>query len=159
MRRVSPRWTTPSLPTSRAVLLDDRLLVALLVGAPVRLPRRATIDTTTYWYYRACRAAVVGGAGHLSGPFADLAPVEQAAAIEALLHLPDDIGLPDSRAVVPEMARVHRRHLQLNLLNIEAAAAAIVLAALVLLSPPAAQGVLPGVLDAEGITWEVVEAA
>jgi hypothetical protein len=133
--------------------------VAHLVGARVRVPRRATIETTTYWYYRACRAAVIGGAGHLSGPFADLNPAEQAGAIEAMLHLPDSVGLPEPRAVVPEMVRIHRRHRQLNLLNLEAAAAAIVVVALVLLSPPAANGVLPSVLDAEGITWDVVEVA
>jgi hypothetical protein len=146
------------LPTSSNVLLDDRLLIALLVGARVRLPRRSTIATTAYWYYRACRAAVIGGAGQLSGPFANLGDAEQAAAIEALLQLPADVGLPDPRAVVPEMVRVHRRHRQLNLLNLEAAAAAIVLATRVLLAPRAAEGILPDVLDAEGIAWEVVEA-
>jgi hypothetical protein len=55
------------------------------------------------WYYRACRAAVVGGGGQLSGPFSALASTEQALAIEALLRLPAEIGLPDPRPLVPEM--------------------------------------------------------
>jgi hypothetical protein len=147
------------LATSNGVLLDDRLLIALMIGARVRLPSRASISTTAYWYYRACRAAVLGGTGQLSGPFQDLAPTEQAAAIEALLQLPEEVGLPDTRVLVPEMVRVHRRHNHLNLLNLEAAAAAIILAARVFLSPRAAEGILPGVLDAEGITWRVVEPA
>jgi hypothetical protein len=147
------------LPTSNSVLLDDRLLIALLIGARVRLPSRASIATTAYWYYRARRAAVLGGTGQLSGPFQELAPTEQAAAIEALLQLPEEVGLPDPRLLVPEMVRVHRRHHQLNLLNLEAAAAVIILAARVLLSPRAAEGILPGVLDAEGIAWRVLEPA
>lgn len=52
---------------------------------------------------------------------------------------------------------MHRRHPRLNLLNLEAAAAAIVLGGDVLLSPLAAQGLLPTVLDAEGVGWEIDE--
>ena len=144
------------MPTS-SVLVDDRLLVARLVGASIRLPKHATLHTTTYWYYRACRAAVAGGGGQLSGPFTMLGPAQQAAAIQAMLALPDEIGLPDGRPLVPEMVGVHRRHPHLNLLNVEATAAALLLSARVLLSPAAARGVLPGVLDAEGVGWQEVE--
>ncbi len=112
--------------------------------------------TTSYWYYRACRAAVVGGSGQLSGPFARLAADEQAAAIGAMLLLPDDIELPDPRLLVPEMARLHHRHSQLNLMNLEAVAAASLLEARVLLSSRASEGVLPQVLEAEGLAWKVV---
>jgi hypothetical protein len=87
-----------------------------------------------YWYYRACRAAVAGAGGHLSGPFLGLDTSRQAAAIRSLLVLPDTIGLPDPQATVPAMAELSERHPQLNLLNLEAAAAAIVLDATVLLS-------------------------
>ncbi|MGB7051533.1 MAG: hypothetical protein WBG41_08195, partial [Acidimicrobiales bacterium] len=61
------------------IVLDDRLLIEeLLVG----LDRRgAQLHTTSYWYYRACRAAVAGAGGHLSGPFRELPPVEQRQAI------------------------------------------------------------------------------
>lgn len=30
------------------------------------------LHTTIYWYYRACRADVLGAGGHLSGPFQQL---------------------------------------------------------------------------------------
>ncbi len=146
------------MPTSNA-LIDDRLLVAHLLGARVALPRRAVLHTTAYWYYRACRAAIAGGAGQLSGPFQALRPDEQASAIQGLLELPERIGLPDSRRLVPEMADVSYRHPALNLLNVEATAAARLLSAHVLLSPAAASGVLPGTLDAEGLAWETLEPA
>lgn len=116
---------------------------------------RAPIATTTYWWYRACRAAVVGGAGKLSGPIAELDAGDQSRVIAAMLQLTDDIGLPDPRRLVPEMAAVAARHPSLNVMNVEAVAAARTMAARVVLSPPAAAGVLPAVLDAERLRWEV----
>ncbi len=141
---------------AEVVVLDDRLLIEeLLVGIP-RGRRRASLFTTSYWYYRACRAAVAGAGGHLSGPFEQLALAEQGRAILSLLELREDIALPDPRATVPAMADISRRHAQLNLLNLEAVAVAGLLRATVWLSAPAASGVLPGVLEAEGLPWNVV---
>lgn len=138
------------------VLLDDRLLIEdLLVGPQVR-GARPRLHTTQYWHYRACRAAVVGAGGQLSGPFIALPATLQEQAILRLLALPDEIGLPDPRPLVPEMAQVALRHPQLNLMNVEAVAAARVLEATVWLSPPAGAGVLPEVLATEGVPWRVV---
>lgn len=136
------------------LVLDDRLLIEqLLVG----LGEQGDLHTTSYWYYRACRAAVAGAGGHLSGPFANLNEVHQKAAIRSLLRLTDDIGLPDPRETVPTMAEVAERHPRLNLLNLEATATGLLLEATVLLSVEAQRGVLPDVLDAEGVAWRVVE--
>lgn len=132
------------------------MYVARLVGERVRLPR-AGLFTTSYWYYRACRAAVVGGSGQLAGPFARLAVAEQAAAIAAMLVLPEDIALPDPRLLVPEMVRIHQRHPQLNVMNVEAVAAAALLEARVLMSLRASEGILPHVLEAEGLAWRLVK--
>jgi hypothetical protein len=55
------------------------------------------------------------------------------------------------------MAELSERHPRLNLLNLEAAASARVMEAAVLLSSQAAKGVLPTVLDAEGISWDIVD--
>lgn len=135
------------------VILDDRLLIEeILVG----LHEDGEHHTTAYCYYRACRAAVAGAGGHPSGPFLGLNTSRQAAAIRSLLVLPDPIGLPDPRATVPVMAELSERHQRLNLLNLEAAAAAIVLDATVLLSVQASRSLLPGVLDAENISWRTV---
>jgi hypothetical protein len=136
------------------VVLDDRLLVEeLLVG----LDRRgAQLHTTSYWYYRACRAAVAGAGGHLSGPFQQLPHAEQRRAIASMLELPEEIGLPRSRDVVPIMVSVASRHPTLNVLNLEAVATARWLRATVWLSPDGASGVLPEILGAEDLNWETI---
>src|SRR5580704_8015097 len=104
-----------------------------------------------YWYYRACRAAVAGAGGHLSGPFGDVPQAEQQRAIASMLQLPVNVGIPEARQTVPRMVDVGSRHPQLNLLNLEAVAAASTLEAMVWLSPAGASGVLPRILDAEDI--------
>lgn len=136
--------------------MDDRLLIEELLTGLDLGRRRPAVYTTTYWYYRACRAAVAGAGGHLSGPFDQLAVAEQERAILSLLELRADIGLPDPRETVPLLAELSRRHPKLNLVNLEAAAAASLLGAVVWLSPPAAEGILPGVLDREGLHWRTV---
>ncbi|MEQ8718625.1 MAG: hypothetical protein RIE08_13520 [Acidimicrobiales bacterium] len=140
---------------SPPVLIDDRLLIRELLaglGEP-----DLHLSTTTYWYHRACRAAVAGAGGALSGPFTQLDPARQAAAIRSLLELRPDISLPDPRSTVPVMAELAERHPKLNVLNLEAAGAALSLGATVWLSPRAADGVLPGVLDAESVAWRIVD--
>ena len=72
-----------------------------------------------------------------------------------MLRLPDAICLPEPRQLVPAMVELASRHNRLNLMNLEAAAAATILKARVLLSPPAAEGVLGPVLDAEDVSWSV----
>lgn len=136
--------------------MDDRLLIEELLVGLKQGRRRPTIFTTSYWYYRACRAAVVGAGGHLSGPFEQLAAAEQQRAILNLLELREDIGLPDSRLTVPVMADIACAHPLLNVLNLEAAAAASVLGAEVWLSEQASTGLLPSVLDARGTSWKTV---
>ena len=102
---------------------------------------------------------MAGSAGQLSGPFRGLAADEQARAVQGLLQLPERVGLPESRRLLPEMAEVARRHPPLNLLNIEATAAARLLRARVLLSPPASRGILPTALADEDIRWDTVDLA
>jgi hypothetical protein len=139
------------------VVLDDRLLIEeLLVGID---HRGHTVHTTTYWYYRACRAAVGGAGGHLSGPFRDAPAHHQQRAISSMLQLPANVGLPMARQTVPRMVDVATRHPRLNLLSLEAVAAASVLEATIWLSPLGAAGVLPNALDLEGIPWETVSVA
>lgn len=89
----------------------------------------------------------------MSGPFERLAPPEQRRAIAAMLQLRDDIGLPDPGRTVPDMVDVAGRHRRLNLMNLEAVAAARIEGAVVWLSTEAARGVLPEVLSVEGVAW------
>jgi hypothetical protein len=126
-------------------VIDDRLLIEeLLVGLDQRGTR---LHTTTYWYYRACR---------VSGPFQGLSVDEQQRAIASMLQLPETIGLPDPRHIVALMVAVAGRHPRLNLLNLEAAATAHILQATIWLSPESASGVLPAVLESEGLDWMTV---
>lgn len=139
------------------VVLDDRLLIEeLLVGLDRHRRSGTRLHTTSYWYCRACRAAVTGAGGHLSGPFRDLVEAEQQRAIASMLQLPEEIGLSPSRHVVPLMVAVAGRHPRLNLLNLEAVATAHLLEATVWLSPEGASGILPEVLGAEELAWETI---
>lgn len=141
------------MPPPSHVILDDRLLIEELLVGLHRDRRSVALHTTSYWYFRACRAAVLGAGGHLSGPFEHLAVAEQEQALLSLLELRADIGLPDPRVTVPLMADIAGRHPRLNLLNLEAAALASVLPGTVWLSEQSAAGVLPAVLDTEAVAW------
>ena len=143
-------------PTPPPVIVDDRLLIEELL-AGLTTDRPVVMHTTSYWYYRACRAAVLGAGGHLSGPFQQLAREEQEQAISSLLELRGDILLPDPRATVPRMSQIARRHPRLNLLNLEAVALGQLLGATVWLSVEAAHGVLPTALEDEHVAWRTVE--
>ena len=65
------------MASSRKVVLDDRLLIEELLVGLRKARRRVELHTTSYWYYRACRAAAAGAGGYLSGPFEQLAAAEQ----------------------------------------------------------------------------------
>jgi hypothetical protein len=82
--------------------------------------------------------------------------VEQLRAIASMLQLPEAIDLPRPRNVVPVMVAMASRHPRLNLLNLEAVATARLLPATVWLSPEGAAGILPAVLGAENLTWELI---
>ena len=73
-----------------------------------------------------------------------------------MLQLPEDIGLPRPRHLVPIMVGVVDRHPRLNLLNLEAVATAHLLQATIWLSPQGAIGMLPDVLGAEDLSWESI---
>lgn len=143
--------TTPHL-----VIVDDRLLIEELLVGLVK-DQAVVLHTTFYWYYRACRAAVLGAGGHLSGPFEELAQAEQEQAILSLLELRGDILLPDPGPTVPRMARIAKRHPQLNLPNLEAVAVGQLVTGTLWLSVEATGGVLPAVLDEEQVAWRTIE--
>jgi hypothetical protein len=71
--------------------------------------------------------------GKLSGPFLDLPEPPRSRAINALLALPEEIGLVSLRDLGPSIGRLRSRH-QLNILGLEAVAAALHLDAHVYLS-------------------------
>lgn len=129
-------------------LVDDQLLSGILRGgSPPK--RRAPVFTTGYWYVRLCQA-VLGAAdraGAPSGPFVALPSPARERAMQALLELPDSVGLLSLRELGPLIGR-HRRRFELNILGMEALAAAVHLDADVFLS--AASPRLETALRAEG---------
>jgi hypothetical protein len=134
-------------------LVDDQLLGAVLRGASPPGPD-PEVFTTGHWYVRLCQA-VLGAAdrtGVLSGPFAALPKAEREHATRRLLELPDSIGLLSLRVLAPTIGRLRQRH-ELNILGMEALAAAAHLQADVYLS--AASPRLEAALTAESLRVEV----
>ena len=134
-------------------LIDDQLLSAVLRGASPPDPD-AEVFTTGYWYVRLCRA-VLGAAdrtGILSRPFAALPHAARTRATQGLLELPNSVGLLSLRTLAPAIGQLRQRH-ELNILGMEALAAATELRAEVHLS--AASPRLEAALAAESINVEV----
>ena len=131
-------------------LVDDKVLSGLLQGrtAPQLHPDQA-VYTTGCWYVRLCQAALSPTvSGVLSGTFTELPPRLRSRAMESLLELPAEIGLVSMRALAPLIGQLRRRHRRLNLLSIEALAAALHLGAEVCLGTPSPP--LQAALIAEG---------
>jgi len=117
-------------------LVDDRILGSVLQGkAPPR--RRAEVYTTGCWYVRLCQAVLGsrGISGVLWSPFRSLEGPTRDRAIQALLELPDGVGLVSLRELGPVIGQLRARH-ELNILGMEALAAAVHLEAIVYLSAP-----------------------
>ena len=135
-------------------LVDDRLLVTLLAGGDPPRPSEP-VWTTGYWYVRLCRAVLgsAGPSGVLSASFAALPAATRTRALQALLELPEEIGLEPLRTLAPLIGHLHQRH-QLNALGIEVLAASVHLQADVYLSAPSPQ--LQEALRAEHRHIEIV---
>ncbi len=131
-------------------LVDDYTLGRVLRGdLPHELDPEETIYTTGCWYLRLCQA-VLGRhqvVGQLSRPFRDLPDELRDRALGLVVELPVTIGLISLRDLAPCIPRLRHDHL-LNLLSIEALAAATTLDATVVLST--ASPMLEAALAAEG---------
>lgn len=136
-------------------LIDDQLLGHILRGGAPPRPG-VEIYTTGYWYVRLCQAVLGASdrAGVLSGPFASLPEGIRVRSIEGLLQLPRSIGLLSLRDLGPVIGRL-RVHHKLNILGMEALAAAARLEADVFLSARSPR--LVEALRAEGRTATVLE--
>jgi len=141
-------------------LIDDhvlgRWLTDSLAAADRRALRGSDVFTTGCWYYRLCHAirsdAVIGA---LSGPFDDVPPAVRVEAVAALARLPESIGLTSLRALAPLMAELVEDH-PLNLLALEALAAATHLGATVVVDSTNRSPALLAALNATGLKSRVV---
>lgn len=109
------------------VVLDDHLLLRILLeDEPAELrPGGARIFTTGLWYHRLCRSLSNRTvAGVFSRPLGNADPAVAAAAIEAVTQLPDSVELVSLRDLAWPMARLVDQGVRLNLMSLEALAAA-----------------------------------
>jgi hypothetical protein len=108
-------------------VIDDHLLLRILLDdePPELRPDGGRIFTTGLWYHRLCRSV---GDRSLVGVFSRALgradPSVAAAAIEAVTRLPDSIELLSLRELAWPMARLIDDGVRLNLLSLEALAAA-----------------------------------
>jgi hypothetical protein len=112
---------------SDAVLLDDHLLLTVLLGREPTAFRAggARLATTGLWYHRLCRALIDSTVvGSLSRRLSGLAPAAASAAIASVVRLPEDIEMVSLRTLGWPMAELLSGGLRLNLLSLEAIAAA-----------------------------------
>lgn len=135
-------------------LVDDQILGSLLRGGEPPSPGEP-VFTTGCWYVRLCHAVMNASerAGVLSGPFTTQPPSIRQQAVSKLMELPDGIGLLSLRTLGPLMGGLRRRH-RLNLLGMEALAAAVHLQADVFLASESPQ--LQDALQAEDLRVEVI---
>lgn len=109
------------------MVVDDHLLLRILLDdEPADLrPGGARVFTTGLWYHRLCRAL---DSPRVTGPLSSrLGPATTSmaeAAVGALTTLPETVGLVPLRHLAWPMARLVNTGMRLNLLSLEAAAAA-----------------------------------
>ncbi len=136
-------------------LVDDRILSSLLRGGELTALGEPVI-TTGCWYVRLCQAVMNASqrTGALSEPFVSQPPQLRQQAINRLLELPQGIGLVSLRTLAPLIGDLRQRH-RLNLLSMEALAAAVHLNADVFLASESPR--LQDALHAEGLRFEVLK--
>jgi hypothetical protein len=109
------------------VVVDDHILLRILLDdEPSDLrPDGARVFTTGLWYHRLCRSLGDRSiAENFSRVLGRAEPAVGAAAIEALTRLPDSIDLLSLRELAWPMARLIDDGVRLNLMSLEALAAA-----------------------------------
>lgn len=141
------------------VLVDDHLLLRLLLDdEPSTLrPGGAAIATTGLWYYRLCRAladeTVIGSISRQLGAVDDTVAAE---VLGVVIDLPDTIELVSLRTLGWPMAELVHSSARLNLLSLEALAAARHLAADICLAEPDDNASLRSAATAFGVSVRAV---
>jgi hypothetical protein len=140
-------------------LLDDHLLLQVLLAADEAEPFvDGELATTGLWYHRLGRALLASPVlGAMSRRLGDVDEVLAAGAVSAVTTLPDDIELVSLRTLAGPMARLVAEGARLNLLSLEAIAAAEHLGATIHLAADDVNAPLVAEAGRRGIAVEVVE--
>ena len=126
----------PAIPISHdpgpamndVVLVDDHILLSLLLGDEPRelRPRGGIIATTGLWYHRLCPApAVKAVVESMSRQLGNVVPDIATEVIAAVMELPETFELVSLRSLGWPMGKLVRDGARLNLLALEALAAAL----------------------------------
>ena len=110
------------------LLLDDHLLLSVLLGDElVELHGEdVSLATTGLWYHRLCRAlSNEEVAGSMSRRLGDVDAHVASAVIAAVIELPSEIEMLSLRTLGWPMANLVSSERRLNLLSLEALAAAV----------------------------------
>jgi hypothetical protein len=113
--------------SSGGVIVDDHLLLQVLLGnEPASLrPNGAALSTTGLWYHRLCRALADDSiTSSLSKSLGNVDSRIASATVRAFVELPVTIGLVSLRSLGWPMASLIASGARLNLLSLEALAAA-----------------------------------
>ena len=109
------------------VIVDDHLLLQILLNEePLNFRAAgARIFTTGLWYHRLCRAVSIPEVtGAMSRRLGRADPVVAASAARAITTLPENIGFMSLRELAWPMAQLLQDGVRLNLMSLEALAAA-----------------------------------
>jgi hypothetical protein len=109
------------------VVVDDHILLRVLLGdePPDLREGGGRVVTTGLWYHRLCRAvAVPAVVGALSRALGGVAPEAGAAALRAVTSLPEAVTLVSMRELAWPMSLLFSAGVRLNLMSLEALAAA-----------------------------------
>ena len=109
------------------VLVDDHLLLRVLLDdePPTLRPAGAMIATTGLWYHRLCRALADGAVvGSMSRQLGSVDDAVASRVLGAVIDLPDTIDLVSLRTLGWTMGELVHAGARLNLLSLEALAAA-----------------------------------
>lgn len=109
------------------VLIDDHLLLRVLLDdEPTTLrPAGTAIATTGLWYHRLCRALTNNTViGSISGQLGNVDAATASDVLGTVIDLPDTIELVSLRTLGWPMGRLIHAGSRLNLLSLEALAAA-----------------------------------
>jgi len=147
--------------SSGDVLVDDHVLLRILLDdEPVDLrPSGGVIATTGLWYHRLCRALANSSvSGALSRSLGSADPVLGARAVRAVTVLPEGISCTSLRPLAWPMAQLLDQGARLNLMSLEALAAAEHLEAEICLAEVDANPQLLEAASARGVPVRLIAA-